>query len=49
MGLSNPMALINGFAHFICEQKFLIWGSQSEKTNSELEFHGVQMEHSLDH
>ncbi len=46
---ANPMAPINWFAHFICEQKFLIWGSQSGKTISEVESHGVQMGHSLDH
>lgn len=47
MGLSNPMTPINWFAHFICEQKFLIWGSQSEKTIWELESYGVQMGHSF--
>jgi hypothetical protein len=43
MGLSNPTTPINWFAHFICEQKILIWGSQSGKTIWELESHGVQM------
>lgn len=48
MGLNNPMTPINWFAHFICEQIFLIWGSQSGITIWGLESYGLQMGHSLE-